>query len=202
MEKVNALEVASYVEALNVLLQNGDIDKEEVIGVLHSLPSPQHIKRHLSDEEAHVIFESVRWAWKEISGKDISETLNFQPARETLLGNYWMLKNGVLLHGINHYGIIKRNLSLFASLLSIDPFLLHQKLAGTPDDLIKLIIDNGGMRIFVTVDKRAYFQMNDVIYKEWGRAKVKQFDFSPKIVKVIDPMTKFDGWNSGITLKL
>ena len=202
MENVNALEVASYVEALNVSLLNGDIDNLEVIGVIHSLPTPHHIRRHLSDEEAKVIFESVRWAWKETSGKDISETLNFEPAAESLLGNYWMLKNGVILHGINHYGIIKRNLSLFSGLLGIDAFVLHQKLAGVPDDLIKLIIDSGGMRILATPDKRAYFQMNDSVYRNWGRAKVKGLDFSPKIVKVIDPSTRYNGWNSGITLKL
>ena len=202
MENVTALEVASYVEALNVSLLNGDITELEVVGVLHSLPTPHHIRRHLSDEEAKVIFESVRWIWKETSGKDISETLNFVPAKESLLGNYWMLKNGVMLHGINHYGIIKRNLSMFSELLGIDAFILHQKLAGTPGDLIKLIIDHGAMRMFITADKRAYFQMNDTIYKNWGRAKVKKLDFSPRIVKVIDPSIKYDGWNSGITLKL
>jgi len=202
MDDVTANEVASYVEALNISLSNGEITKPEVIGVLQSLPSPAHIRRHLSDEEAKVLFENVRWAWKETSGKDITETFNFEPPKETLLGNYWMLKNGLLLHGINHYGIVKRNLSLFASLLSLDPFVLHQKLAGTPQDLIKLIIDNGGMRMFITVDGRAFFQMNDQVYANWGRAKVKGLDFSKKIVKLVDPSIKFNGWNSGITLKL
>jgi len=202
MEDVNANEVASYIESLNIALRDGEIKKEEVIGVLHSLPSPEHVRRHLSDEEAKVLFESVRWAWKEVSGKDITETFNFEPAPETLLGNYWILKNGVLLHGVNHYGIIKRNLSLFSTLLKMDAFVLHQKLAGTPQDLIKLVIDNGGMRVFITSDKRAYFQMNDQVYKNWGRAKVKGFDFPKRIVKLIDPSSKYDGWNTGITLNL
>jgi hypothetical protein len=202
MEDVNALEVASYIEALNVALRDGEIKQAEVVGVLHSLPSPEHVRRHLSDEEAKVLFESVRWAWKETSGKDITETFNFEPPPETLLGNYWMLKNGVLLHGVNHYGIVKRNLSMFATLLKIDPFVLHQKLAGTPQELVKLVIDNGGMRIFITSDKRAYFQMNDKVYTNWGRSKVKGLDFSKRVVKLVDPTTRFNGWNSGITLKL
>jgi len=128
---------------------------------LQSLPSPNHIKRYLSNEEARVLFESIRWIWKETSGKDISETFNFEPAPESLLGNYWMLRNGLIFHGINHYGIIKRNMTLFSNVLKLEPFVLHQKLAGIPQDLIKYVIDNGGMRIFVTADKRAYFQMND-----------------------------------------
>jgi hypothetical protein len=202
MEDVNALEVASYIEALNIALRDGEIKEAEVVGVLHSLPSPEHVRRHLSDEEARVLFESVRWAWQKVSGTDITGTFNVEAAPESLLGNYWMMKNGVILHGVNHYGIIKRNLNMFASLLSIDPFLLHQKLAGTPHDLVKLVIDNGGMRIFVTADKRAYFQMTDRVYTNWGRAKVKGFDFPKRVVKLIDPITRFDGWRSGITLNL
>jgi hypothetical protein len=202
MEEVNADEVASYIETLNISLKNGDITNEEVVGVLHSLPSPEHVRRHLSDEEARILFESVRWVWKEVSGKDITETFNVVPATENLIGNYWMLKDGLLLHGVNHYGIIKRNLNLFSDLLGISSFLMHEKLSGKPSELIKLIIDNGGMRIFVTTDRRAYFQMNDLVYTNWGRKKVKGFDFPKKIVKVVDPVTRFSGWNSGITLKL
>lgn len=202
MEDVTANEVASYVEALSVVLKDGGITEPKVANVVKTFPSPNYIRRHLSDEEAKVLFESVRWVWKEISGNDITETFDFEPAKETLAGNYWMLKNGLLLHGINHYGIIKRNLSLFANLLDINPFLIHQKLSGTPRDLVKLIIDNGGMRMFITADGRAYFQMNDKVYTDWGRAKVKGLDFKTRVVKLIDPITKFDGWNSGITLKL
>jgi len=202
MEDVSADEVASYIETLNLSLESGEIKNKEVIGVLRSLPSPEHVQRYLSDEEAKVLFESVRWAWKEVSGKDIVETFNVTPAPETLMGNYWMLKNGVLLHGVNHYGVIKRNLTMFASLLGIDPFLLHQKLSSAPSELIKLIIDNGGVRIYVTTDKRAYFQMNSVVYKKWGRKKIKGLDFQKKVVKIIDPLIKFNGWSSGIALEL
>jgi hypothetical protein len=202
MEKVDANEVASYIETLNIHLKDGKIHDDEVVGVLQSLPSPEHIKRHLSDNEAQVVFESIRWVWEKVSGTDITKTFNVEPAPETLIGNYWMLKKGILLHGVNHYGIIKRNLSMFASILKIDAFLLHQKLAGTPQDLVKFIIDNGGLRIFVTPDKRAYFQMNDKVYSKWGRSKVKGLDFQEKVVKIIDPTIQFNGWSSGITLRL
>ena len=80
MEDVSADEVASYIETLNLSLESGEIKRKEVISVLSSLPSPEHVKRHLSDEEAKVLFESVRWVWKEVSGKDIVETFNVTPA--------------------------------------------------------------------------------------------------------------------------
>ena len=51
---------------------------------------------------------------------DIIEESQLEKDPETLMGNYWMLNNGVLLHGINHYGIIKNNDNLFCSLLDIN----------------------------------------------------------------------------------
>jgi hypothetical protein len=202
MEDVDADEVASYVEALTISLKDGEIESPEVQGVIQSFPTATHVRRHLSDQEAKILFESVRWAWKEVTGKEITETFNFEPANESLMGNYWMMKNGIILHGVNHYGIIKRNITLFSQLLDLEPFVVHQKLAGPPEELIKYVIDNGGMRIFVTLDKRAYFQMNDRVYSNWGRAKVKGLDFSKKVVKLVDATAKFTGWKSGITIRL
>ena len=202
MEDITNEEVASYLEAINVHIKFGDIKDKEFIEIAKSLPSPRKIRRNLSQHEAIVVFETVRWLWKEISGKDINDTFNFKPARETLMGNYWMIKNGLLLSGINHYGIVKRNLSLFAENLDINPFSIHEKLAGKPSQLIKLIIDYGGMRIFVDSNKNAFFQINEKAYANWGRAKIKNLDFKKKIVKIIDPHYKYDGWKTGITIKL
>lgn len=199
---VDANEVASFLEALEVSILNGEVKSDQVKSVIKSLPSPAHIRRHLSDEEARVVFESVRWAWKEISGKDITDSFAVEEGPERLMGNYWMLSNGIMLHGVNHYVIIKRNLTMFAELLNIDPFVLHKKLAGPPINLIKLVLDHGGMRMFITKDGRAYFQMNDKIYGKWGRAKVKGFDFKNKTVNLIDALGSFKGWKSGITVRL
>ena len=49
---------------------------------------------------------------------------------------------------------------------------------------------------------KSYFQMNDQIYGEWGRNKVKKLDFKNKIVKLIDKKINYDGWKSGITIIL
>lgn len=202
MEQPSIYEIASYVDALKIFLRDSQIQSKAVAKIVEDLPTSSKITRYMSDEEALVVYESVRWAWQEITGKDISESLTIDPSPQELNGNYWILTNGVLLHGVNHYVMIKRNINIFSNLLEINPFLIHQKMAGPPEQLIKLVIDHGGIRFFVAKDRTAYFQMNDKIYTEWGREKVKKLDFKTKIVKLIDSATKFSGWKSGITLKL
>ena len=202
MDNVSVNDIATYVESLKIVLRDGEITDPTVRQIVTDMPSEAHVRRHISNHEAQILFESVRWAWKEITGKDLETNFDFEAAPETLEGNYWMMKNGMMLHGVNHYVMIKRNLSLFASLLQIDPFVIHQRLAGNPNDLIKLVIDNGGLRMFITKDGRAYFQMNDQVYKNWGRSKVKGLDFPTRIVKLIDGKTNYCGWKSGITIKL
>jgi len=202
MDNVNVDDVAAYVESLKMYLKEDGIKNSTVKQIVIDMPSERYVKKNMSEEEANVLYESVRWAWKEITGEDIKETMKTDDAPETLLGNYWMLKNGLILHGVNHYVIIKRNISLFSALLNINAFLIHEKLASQPNDLIKLVIDNGGARAFITKDRRAYFQMNETTYAEWGRQKVKGLDFKSKIVKLIDSRSQFNGWSSGISIKL
>lgn len=199
---LGADEVASYVEALKIHLEEKAIKDEEVKNVVRNMPSPRVIRKKLSEEEVDILFESVRWAWKKISGQDLIEESKVTHPVETLMGNYWMLKNGVILHGENHFTIVKRNISMFSSLLGIHAFAIHDCIAGPPERLIKLVIDHGGIRMFITKDRRAYFQMNDAVYAKWGRNKVKGLDFKEKVVNLIDKRTKFKDWSSGISIRL
>jgi hypothetical protein len=195
-------DVAAYVESLKIYLKDGEISNVEVADIVKTMPAPAHIKTRMSVDEIKVLFESVRWAWKIITGQDLIDMSTVQKKAETLFGNYWMLNRGILLKGNNHFTIVKQNTNLFQSLLNIHAFALHQKLCGRPNELIKTIIDHGGCRVFITQDKRSYFQMNDKSYAEWGRAKVKNLDFKKKIVKLIDKSIDYDGWKSGITIIL
>lgn len=195
-------DIAAYVESLKISLKDGEIKDKNVADTIENMPSPIKIRSELSYEECFMIFETVRWAWKEITGQDITNLAKVSPAPETLMGNYWMLKNGLIFHGVNHYTIVKQNIDVFAKLLNINAFVIHEKLSSPPEQIIKTIIDNGGVRVFITKDKRAYFQMNDKIYGEWGRNKVKKLDFKDKIVKLIDKNIDYSGWKSGITILL
>ena len=194
-------EIAAYVESLKLHAKRGVVDSR-VKSVITSMPSVKKIKSELSDEESKILFESVRWAWKEITGSDIITTLNHSSSPETLEGNYWMLNNGVLLHGANHFTIVRNNLDLFARLLNIDPFVLHQKLASYPEQMIRLIISHGGMRIFATRDKRIYFQLSPETYSRWGGSKIRKLDFSKKTVRLVGKRAPYSGWKSGVTILL
>lgn len=113
-----------------------------------------------------------------------------------------MLMNGILLNGPNHFTIVKKNMELFRALLDINAFVMHEKMASPPDELIKTVLDHGGMRIFINRDKSGYFQMTDETYSKWGRGKVKKMDLKNKVVKVIDKSNPYRGWDSGIVVKL
>lgn len=191
--------IIAYIDALKLALKDGTLASKELRDAVSNMPSSSYIKSNMSDGDCLVLFDIVRWAWKEATGSDIVNDSEVS-TKETLMGNYWMLNNGVLLQGTNHYSIIKQNINVFCLLLNINPMVIHSKLSTTPNEVIKTVIDNGGMRMFITKDGRAYFQINDTAYTEWGRDKIKGLDFKNRIVKLISLETKFTGWDSGITV--
>ena len=194
-------EVVAYVESLKLHAKRGTVSPK-VKEVIDSMPSVRRVEAELSEEEDKVLFESIRWAWKEITGSDIVESLDASSSPETLEGNYWMVNNGVLLHGSNHFTIVRNNLDLFARLLNIDPFVLHQKLASRPEQMIRLIIAHGGMRIFATKDRRIYCQLSPETYSRWGGSKIRKLDFSTKTVRLVGKHAPYSGWKSGVTILL
>jgi len=197
-----AEELATYVEALNIHLKNNKVKDIEIKKVIESLPYPDSIRMKFSEQECKLIFDSIAYAWKKISGQDLFDETKISHAPKGLEGNYWMISGGIILEGPNHFTIVKRNLNLFATLLNISPFVLHEKIASPPDELIKTILDHGGMRLFITTSNKLYCQVNAETYSKWARKKVKGLDCKDKTVKVIDVSRPFKGWKTGITVKL
>lgn len=201
-KKVPSMEdIAAYVESLKLHAKRGEISSN-VKKVIEAMPSVKRVSSELSDNEGEVLFESIRWAWKEITGEDIVEKMGDHEGGNEISGNYWMLNNGVLLHGENHYTIIKKHLNLFSHLLNISGFTLHKKLASNPQDLIRLAIANGAVRIFASPDKRAYFQLSPDTYSKWGGNKIRKLDFANKTVRIVGRKTQYNGWKSGVTVRL
>jgi len=194
--------MAAFVESLKVYLKDNPKLKEELKYAIENLPSPTQIIKDYSMEECKLLYETIGHLWKKITGKTPIEINEIEESPVTLLGNYWMIRNGILLSGTNHTTIIKKNINLICSLLNVNGFALQQHLASPPDNLIRFILKNGGVRVFINKDREAYFQMSEETYSKWGRKKVKGLDFNPKVVKVIDFNAKYDGWHSGITVKL
>lgn len=198
----SAEEIAAYVEALTLFLKKGKIKDRVIARLVKNLPYPDKIRMHLSEQECQIVFESVGFAWKEMTGQDLLEETKIEHAPKGLEGNYWMMTGGVLLEGVNHWTIIKQNTLLFINLLGISAFVIHEKMASPPDELIKTVLDNGGMRIFINKKKKGYFQLSDKTYSKWGRNKIKGLDLRDKVVKVVDTTRPYKGWESGILVKL
>ena len=195
-------DIAAYVESLKLYLNRNQVKDPVLADQIKKLPPPTQIRKTFSIEEIRVLTETVGYLWEKIAHADIIAESKMKRAPETLVGNYWMITKGVLLSGPNHYTIIKQNMDLFIGLLDINAFAMHDRLASRPNDVIKLVLDHGGVRIFVNKNKDAYFQLTDTTYAQWGKDKIRKYEFTNKITKVIDKRQPYRGWKSGITLIL
>lgn len=195
-------DIAAYAESLKLCLEDGSIKDEELKKLVKNLPSPVNISKRLSLEEVKILFQTIGYVWKKLTGRSLIEDSKVEAKKETLCGNYWIIKKGIILEGTNHYSIIKQNLELFRSLLGISGFAMHEKLSLEPNAIIKLVLDHGGVRLFVSEDRRMYCQMTDTTYSEWAKNKIRKYDFNKKIVKVMDRSVPYKGWRSGLTVIL
>jgi hypothetical protein len=194
--------LATMVESLKVSLRdNEDIPQEEKF-LIKNLPTPRVVRSSLSDSEIAVVFKTVNYLWKKLTGQEFDDTIGVEKHRQPLLGSYWLLRNGILLEGVNHFGIIKNNSIFMITLLGINGMTLQHYMHQDINKLLSFIIMNGGVRMLVTSENKAYFQMSESTYAKWGKKKVKSFDFQSKTVKIIDSKVKYKGWNSGIAIKL
>lgn len=195
-------EIALYVETLKLHNNKGKITDEKINKLIQKLPYPSTIRNIFSEQECKVVFESVNYAWKKLTGKDILDEQKIDKNPKGMEGSYWMISNGITLGGVNHTTIIKQNLNLFSTILDVSSFVLHERISGEPNRLIKTVLDHGGMRIFVNKDNKGYFQLSDNTYSKWGRNKIKKLNMDEKIVKIIDKNTPYRGWESGVLIKL
>lgn len=202
-EAVSAELLATYIESLHAFKRDNPKLKDKFVDLIENLPSSQKVVKDMSNEEIKILYETVSYVWTKITGKDIIEETHITTAPESLSGVYWMIKNGVLLHGNNHYTIVKQNSQLFQSLLNLNGFALEQYLCSHPNKLINYIIKNGAIRIMADKNRsQIFFQLSEATYAKWGKDKIKKYDFRDKIVKIIDPKTEYKGWNSGVSIRL
>ena len=193
---------AQYVDALHLYSQEHPNLDKKYADLIKDLPSPRKIRQDFSMEECKILYETLDYLWKKITGDHIIQEKEVISAPETLFGNYWLLKNGILLKGVNHFSIIKNNATLFCTLLNLNGMTLQEYLCNRPHKVIEFILNNGGVRLFVNKDKKLYAQMSSETYGKWGKSKIKKYDFKLKAVKVIDFKRPYTGWKSGITIKL
>ncbi len=193
---------AQYVEALELYAQEHPNLDKKYADLISNLPSSRKIILDFSIEECKILYETIDYLWRKITGNHIIQEKEIIKAPESLSGNYWLIKNGILLKGVNHFTIIKQNASLFCSLLNLNGMALQEYLANKPHKVIGFILNNGGIRLFIDKNKKLYAQMSSSTYGKWGKSKIKKYDFKLKAVKVIDFKRPYTGWKSGITIKL
>ena len=180
--------------------KHNTIVPERYVKLIQKLPSSRQVSKDMSEKECEILYETIEFLWRKITGNKIIPEKKIETAPESLSGNYWLMNNGILLHGINHYDIIKKNAQLISTLLNIGGMALQEYLSGHPDKLIWMIIKNGGARLFITKDKRFYCQISPETFGKWGKKKLKKYDFSKKAIKIIDLNAPFEGWKSGIPI--
>ena len=194
--------LAIYCQTLKMYLKdNPDID-DKYADLIKKLPSPRQIRQDLSIQECKVLYETLEYLWERITKQKIIPDKVIHTAPETLEGCYWMMANGILLHGLNHYSIVKQNNTLFCTILGISGMTMFEYLNSPPDQLIRFIIKNGAMRLLINKNKKLYTQCTPATYGLWAKEKIQKLDFQFKAMKVIDLKTPYEGWKSGILIKL
>ena len=194
--------LGAYVDAIQLYYKDHPDVNNVIADQIQKLPSARKIRLDYSEEECKILFESVAYIWREITGQDIIEESKITKGEDAFTGNYWLLENGVILEGINHYSIIKQNATMFSTLLNVNGFALQHYLSSSPEKVIYFIIKNGGIRMLIRKDNKGYFQLSERTYAQWGKSKIKTFDLREKIVKILDSKAPYQGWNSGIPIKL
>jgi hypothetical protein len=198
----NGEQMSLYVLTLKQYLKDNPNISEEWKELISKLPSPRQVRQDFSMQELKLLYETVEYLWEKITGQKIIEDKEIIRAPESLSGNYLMIANGILLKGINTNDIIRRNQSLLCSLLDISGMTMMEYLSKRPNDLVKFIIKNGALRLFITKDKRFYAQCSSETYGEWAGKKIRKLDFKKKVVKLIDLRANYSGWKSGIVIIL
>jgi hypothetical protein len=195
-------QMALYVLTLKEYMKDNPNISEEWKELIKKLPSPRQVKQDFSIQELKLLYETVEYLWSKITGQKIIGEEEIIKAPESLSGNYIMVANGILLHGINTHDIIRKNSHLLCSLLNIGGMTMEQYLTGKPNELVKFIIKSGALRLFITRDKRFFSQCSPETYAKWARNKIRKLDFKKKVVKLIDLRAEYSGWKDGISVIL
>jgi len=194
--------LALYIKSLKLYLSDNPRMDSGLADLISKLPSDRQVRQNFSKQECKLIYQTLEYVWSKITGSPIVSEKEVIKAPETLSGSYIMLRNGLLLSGINTYDIIRQNIGMIGSLLGISGMTLQEYLARKPEEIIRLVIKNGALRLFISQDKCFYAQCSSDTYGEWARDKIRKLDFKNKIVKIIDLNSVFKGWASGIVVRL
>jgi len=156
----------------------------------------------MDDSQRDVLYRSVRHIWKGMTGNEPEFASEHSDSKD-LDGSYWMMPGGVLITGFNHFQAAKENRILVCSILNINPLVFEKLLAsGDTGEVINLIIARGGVRTLISREKSEVVMQTSEASWPWVKDKLEKMYHKNKIAKVLDLSKPYDGWTSGVTIRV
>ncbi len=198
-------QLAALAESLvlHVAELGQDVSKD-VSKAVGSLPSRYYITRKMSKTEIGWLRDKIRQLWKTLTGKDISDFVT-NPAPKSAReyeGNFWLLPGGIQIHAFNHFTAAKKHKGVICSLLDINGFVFERKLSEPPANLIAYLIEKGAARVNIDRDKSQVIAQCSEGAWPWVREKLRRMVHKKKVARVLDPTKKYEGWKSGIPIRI
>lgn len=170
--------------------------------VVESLPAKAYILNEMDQAELDVLYRSIRHLWVGISGEDPELSSSNQDAKN-LDGSYWFLPGGVMVAGYNHFTAAKNHKSMICAILDINPIVFEQLLSRqNSDDVIALLLARGGVRTLINRDRNEVVMQTNEESWPWVKGKLEKMYHKNKIAKVIDLSQPYEGWESGVTIRV
>jgi len=170
--------------------------------LVDSLPARNRIVHDMDDAQRDALYHSVSHLWEGMTGgKPDFESSNRDAA--DLDGAYWMMPGGVLLAGYNHFQAAKENRILVCSMLHINPLVFEQMLAsGDVNEVIGLVLARGGVRVLIDRARGEVVMQSTEDSWPWVKDKLERMWHKDKIAKVVDLSQPYEGWKSGVVVRV
>lgn len=197
-------DLSAFMEslALHRREQVSSIDSD-IANAIDNFPSIYKLAE-MGDAELDLLQETISFCWKRVTGERLPRADDMTKTSNNIFldGPYWLLPGGVMVSGINHYSIAKKNKGLFCSLLNLNPLVFEQWLHADPNKVVERLILNGAVRTVVDRENNKVFCQTTEESWPWVREKLSKMYHKIKIAKILDPTKPFKGWESGVPVRI
>lgn len=198
-----AAAMAAMAESIRIYYRDhADAFSPDEKRVIENLPSRGYIANEMDQPQLDVLNNSIRHIWKAISGGEPELEMS-NPDAENLDGAYWFLPGDAMVSGYNHFTAAKDHKAMICAILDINPLVFEQMLSKQDHEaVIALLVARGGVRMLVDrAESRVAMQTNEESWL-WAKGKIERMYHKDKIVKIIDLSQPYEGWQSGVTLRI
>ena len=196
-------DLAAYADAIRLhqATNAGNFDTG-ILTKISRLPARSYILKQMSPVELSILYENIADLWKTVTGEKLPVQAGEGAPRSAtdVDGNFWLLPGGVMVNGFNHFAAAVRHKNMLCNLLDINPFIFEEKMHRNPSELIKMVIQHGGIRM--NIDRQASKVVAQTNEESWPTLlqKFQKMYQKHKIARVLDPTRPYKGWNSGVPI--